>query len=127
MTGKKQKPKKLGLYDLALEWFRESYKDKPKILRGKYTRKVKDYPEHFRISEYQKLRFFWEEFGLNFLDLEHVEEHYPGFTEDLLLVGAAKNKVTEEQLEAARQTETAIPTRQHLGGTGRQVIRKKIL
>lgn len=76
---------------------------------------------HFRIDEYQRLHFFWEELGLTIQDLEDIEQRLPGWTSDMLEVGLAMRNAQHEATErAAPPTAPLTP-----GATGK--IRRKLL
>ena len=112
-----------------MEWFRGT---KTKI-RKKPSAKDEDDAVHYRIMEYQKLRFFWEEFGLSPLDLGHMEESMPGWLEDMMTIGAARSTVEAEKLQSTSANfEPQAPLSmgaqaKGLGGTGKQVIRRKLM
>lgn len=106
-----------------MEWFGES-KDPRRKQRSADS-------VHYRILEYQKLRFFWSDFGLSPLELDKIEMEMPGWAEDMMTIGAARSSS-----DAARtQSETFEPraplsmgtTAKGLGGSGKQVIRRKLM
>ena len=114
--------RKKSLYRLALEWFLAQFKVPFTQAFLDHKEKVgSKLPTHFRISEYQKLCFFWEELGLNLLDLECIEKNYPGWSTDMLEVGLARRNA---QADASAQTSAS---KVQSGSVGRRVIKRKLL
>jgi len=122
--------RKKSLYRLALEWYLAQF-DVP-FTQGMLDHKEQTggnkSPPHFRISEYQKLHFFWEELGLNILDLEQVEQSYPGWSDQVLSIGSARSQAMDMKTEAGAASKPQAPiAARGLGGSGKQVITRKLL
>lgn len=103
----KRVPLRLSLMEKAEIWFKT---------------KNQNVPPHPRISEFQKLCFFWEDLGLNIFDLNQIEVLMPGWTMDMIEIGLAKRRTMNE---AASQEATAPMANQMMGG--HQVIRRTLL
>lgn len=91
-------------------------------------------PPHYLIPEYQRLKFFWDEFGLNRLDVEQLEIDQPGWLEEMLQIGSARSKAMNEYTSSAAeqgpiepQAPLSMDGAKGLGGSGKQVIRRKLM
>ncbi len=105
----------MDLYELAEEWFKE--KDEKIRKKG---------PPHYRILEYQRIRFLWEEFGLSVLDLDIMETRFPGWIDAMVTIGSAKTKVMNLDQEPEIKPQAPI-SMQPSGLAGKRVIRRKLL
>jgi len=69
----------------------------------------------------------WKELGLNKNDLDEIEAMVPGWSEQMLTVAAAKMKAEADRMNEAAQAQPQAPMAKGLGGTGKKVIRNKLL